>query len=62
MALVHLENHIPTGVMLPRTCQVVRMRFIATRPGLHTVRELAMRGVDGGRTVLLRDVLHILAV
>jgi hypothetical protein len=62
MALVPLENRIPTGAMLPRTCQVVRVRFIATRPGVHTIGELAIRGIDGARTVLLRDVLHVLAL
>jgi hypothetical protein len=62
MALVHLENHIPTGILPPRTCQVVRMRFIATRPGLHTIEELVIRGIDGVRSILLKDVLHVLAI
>jgi len=54
-----LENDIRLGPIEPDSCMSVRMRFMALRPGVHTVEMLTLRDIDSGSTLNLRSVMHV---
>ncbi|KZT42558.1 hypothetical protein SISSUDRAFT_1041157 [Sistotremastrum suecicum HHB10207 ss-3] len=54
-----MENHVRIGPLRPQTCQSVRMKFLALRPGLHAIDTLSLTDVQLGSVLNLRSVMDI---
>ncbi|KAK4706128.1 hypothetical protein P7C70_g87, partial [Phenoliferia sp. Uapishka_3] len=57
--IVPLENDVRIGPMAPQTCASVRLRFLAIRPGAHTLQELRLVDMSNGYEVRLRTPMQV---
>ncbi|KAH8922568.1 hypothetical protein BT69DRAFT_1350798 [Atractiella rhizophila] len=57
--IIPLENGARVGPLPQGTCQSVRLRLLALRPGTHTVKELEIVEVETGRLHRLRNALTV---
>ncbi|KAL8284219.1 hypothetical protein RQP46_004968 [Phenoliferia psychrophenolica] len=48
--IIPLENDVRIGPLAPQTCASVRLRFLAVRPGAHTLQELRLVDLATGQT------------
>ncbi|ORY77627.1 TRAPP trafficking subunit Trs65-domain-containing protein [Leucosporidium creatinivorum] len=57
--IVALENDVRIGPLAPNTCASVRLRFLAIRPGAHTLEELRLVDLGTGLETRLRNPLSV---
>ncbi|KAM0753351.1 hypothetical protein T439DRAFT_354775 [Meredithblackwellia eburnea MCA 4105] len=57
--IIPLENDVRIGPLAPRTCASVRLRFLAVRPGAHTLQELRLVDQATGFETRLREPLQV---
>ncbi|KAG8990728.1 hypothetical protein FRB94_013153 [Tulasnella sp. JGI-2019a] len=59
LGVTPLENDIKVGPLHPESCMSVRIRFLALRPGVHTIEMLTLRDLDSDVALNLRSVMHV---